>query len=282
MRDGPDGGVVREKTTRKRGEGEGRITHRARGRVNMGKKYALWYRCPLVSNLPCQGDVRCHTPGRVQYCTADFYSVFVFLCAFGEGSPRDRPQNVCFSARHVQRSRGLHVFVFSPHINLCAPCTFSTASTPKRTHKPTHPVNRNVHVQPIVPPEDLAAEQDFRWRSSGRDSTASAAASTKGASRRRAKPRPSSATRSSKRQARRGREGEPGWEDEEYRHRGGGRRTAGGRRDGRGEEDELAIAQLRRKQRQLADREYKCEVDLEKVRRNLLFSCVYCVLRVLS
>lgn len=120
-------------------------------------------------------------------------------------------------------------------------------------------------IQPIVPPEDLAAEQDFRWRPSGRDLNAAAAVATEGTSRRRAKPRPSSSTtRSSRRQSRTGREREPVWGERASGQRGGGRRSAGARRDGGGG-DEVVIGQLRRKQRQLADREHKCQVDLEKV-----------------
>lgn len=140
---------------------------------------------------------------------------------------------------------------------------------------------RKRKIQPIVPPEDLGAEQDYRWRPSIRDSTTAGA--PRGERRRRREPPPTSKSRErdverirerdwaaeSAREApmppRRGREegakrgGERGREQE----------TQGGRgsRGRGGWEDEAAIAQLRRKQKQLVDREHSFEMDLEKVRR---------------
>lgn len=126
-------------------------------------------------------------------------------------------------------------------------------------------------MQPIVPPEDLAAEQDFRWRPSGRDSAAARA--TGGRTSRRRGNRQSSAADagaaaagSRKRRARRDRDLEPEWEErDEFVRRRGGRRVAGGPSGSGGRADAAAIGQLRRKQRQLADREHKCETDLHKV-----------------
>ena len=54
-------------------------------------------------------------------------------------------------------------------------------------------MNYAQNVRPIVPPEDLAAEQDFRWRPSGRDSAASRATTgERSTARRRRKPQSSS------------------------------------------------------------------------------------------
>ncbi|CAN0258053.1 unnamed protein product, partial [Ectocarpus sp. 8 AP-2014] len=128
--------------------------------------------------------------------------------------------------------------------------------------------------RPIVPPEDLAAEQDFRWRPSGREATGGATAAAEGTNRSRAKGRGSTvsggATGSTRRRARREREKRDlDWENvgrpEREMRAAGGR----GRREGRDDGDVVAIGQLRRKQRQLAEREHKCEVDLEKVRDRL-------------
>lgn len=128
------------------------------------------------------------------------------------------------------------------------------------------------NLQPIVPPEDLAAEQDFRWRPSGRETTTGATAAAEGTSRSRAKGRSTAvsggATGSSRRRVRREREERDlDWETAgraEHEMRAAGGR---GRREGGDDEDVVAIGQLRRKQRQLAEREHKCEVDLEKVSR---------------
>ncbi|CAB1096166.1 unnamed protein product [Ectocarpus sp. CCAP 1310/34] len=128
--------------------------------------------------------------------------------------------------------------------------------------------------RPIVPPEDLAAEQDFRWRPSGREATGGATATAESTNWSRAKGRGSTAsggaTGSSRRRARRERdERDLDWESvgraEREMHAAGGR----GRREGGDDGDVVAIGQLRRKQRQLAEREHKCEVDLEKVRDRL-------------
>eukprot|EP00903_Cladosiphon_okamuranus_P009175 g8763.t1 len=129
--------------------------------------------------------------------------------------------------------------------------------------------------RPIVPPEDLAAEQDFRWRPSGRDSTAARATGERTTPRRRAKPRSSSVNggvpaSSMKRRARGHWEREPErGEGEEFGRREASRRVAGGAGGGGSRRDAAAIGQLRWKQRQLADREHQCEVDLEKVRERL-------------
>ncbi|CBN77756.1 expressed unknown protein [Ectocarpus siliculosus] len=128
--------------------------------------------------------------------------------------------------------------------------------------------------RPIVPPEDLAAEQDFLWQPSGREATGGATAAAEGTNRSRSKDRGSTvsggATRSTRRRARREREERDlDWENvgraEREMRAAGGR----GRREGRDDGDVVAIGQLRRKQRQLAEREHKCEVDLEKVRDRL-------------
>ncbi|CAM9638486.1 unnamed protein product [Ectocarpus sp. 12 AP-2014] len=128
--------------------------------------------------------------------------------------------------------------------------------------------------RPIVPPEDLAAEQDFRWRPSGREATGGATAAAEGTNWSRANGRGSTvsggATGSSRRRARREREERDlDWESvgraEREMRAAGGR----GRREGGDDRDVVAIGQLRRKQRQLAEREHKCEVDLEKVRDRL-------------
>ncbi|CAM9818990.1 unnamed protein product [Laminaria digitata] len=130
-------------------------------------------------------------------------------------------------------------------------------------------------LRPIVPPEDLGAEQDYRWRPSALDSTAA----PEGRGQRLGKPKGYSAGgEGGRRGARKERVREPARNDD--REQGGGRERreqegarrrggGGGGGGGGGEADAVAIGQLRRKQKQLADREHKLEGDLEKVRERL-------------
>ena len=124
---------------------------------------------------------------------------------------------------------------------------------------PLLPLPRN--HQPIVPPEDLGAEQDYRWRPGRRDSV------PVGASRRREEPNASYDGASGRRRTARDGRRKPARED---RVRSSAsrddpqlRRREEVFRDGDG--DRVMIRQLRRKQRQLADREHGLEMDLEKV-----------------
>lgn len=169
------------------------------------------------------------------------------------------------------------------------PLSLSSSPTPSpfRRHKLTPNLKNCLTslIQPIVPPEDLGAEQNYRWRPSRRDSSAAKDAA-EGKSRRRRRNRKAEVsnvgvTESRKTGRGRGRQSEweeeleedrplsrnyvvPSWkEDEAFR----GKREEN-KRGGGG--DARAVEQLRRKQRQLVDRELALEVDLDKVGSSVL------------
>ncbi|CAN0197065.1 unnamed protein product [Scytosiphon promiscuus] len=133
----------------------------------------------------------------------------------------------------------------------------------------------SLRSRPIVPPEDLANEQDFRWRPSGRDSRNSAAAPFTAEATRRQRRRSRNAVvnddvaEKSRRQPRREERPVERAQQEVGRRvkerEGGGNGSGGG---GAGE-DLVAIGQLRRKQRELMDREEKCAAGLQKVQERL-------------
>lgn len=127
-------------------------------------------------------------------------------------------------------------------------------------------------LKAIVPPEELAAEQDYRWRPNGRRSDAYSDVGQGDPGRRRDQSRGRSSTRRQAERRRRRRERQPEWDEMEDDGRGGRVRGRAGRESVREivEDNDAAIEQLRRKQRQLVDREIGFQRDLEKVRRLLV------------